>query len=197
MPTYEGDLMAAAGVSWTIGREGRKEFGESLAGQAVSEAEDGDLRLRRDGQTTAADHDRRRRRGRRRRQERDGLQLSPLPHQGPGEPRARFPSRPTTIRRASKSCGATSRRRSGRILLWDLYPLPGDKFDANNGIGKQFSMGLVGACNGWSEADAAGRAKIWEAHKQYTLELYHFLTTDPAVPEHLRRGARRARALPR
>jgi hypothetical protein len=72
-------------------------------------------------------------------------------------------------------------------LLWDLYALPdGDKFDANNGIGKQFSMGLVGACNGWSEADEAGRAKIWEEHKQYTLELYHFLTTDPVVPEHLR-----------
>src|SRR3954469_21343239 len=31
--SYEGDLMAAAGVSWTIGREGRKEFGESLAGK--------------------------------------------------------------------------------------------------------------------------------------------------------------------
>ncbi|MDP6445847.1 MAG: FAD-dependent oxidoreductase, partial [Pirellulaceae bacterium] len=31
--TYEGDLMAAAGVSWTIGREGRAEFGESLAGK--------------------------------------------------------------------------------------------------------------------------------------------------------------------
>jgi hypothetical protein len=68
-------------------------------------------------------------------------------------------------------------------LLWDLYPLPGNKFDANNGIGKQFSMGLVGACNGWSEANEAGRAAIWEAHKQYTLEFYHFLTTDPAVPE--------------
>ena len=31
--TYEGDLMAAAGVSWTIGREGKKAFGESLAGK--------------------------------------------------------------------------------------------------------------------------------------------------------------------
>ena len=47
-------------------------------------------------------------------------------------------------------------------------------------------MGLVGAGNGWSEADQAGRAAIWEAHKQYTLEMYHFLTTDPAVPEPLR-----------
>src|SRR5207248_406872 len=31
--TYEGDLMAAADVPWTLGREGRNEFGESLAGQ--------------------------------------------------------------------------------------------------------------------------------------------------------------------
>ncbi len=31
--TYEGDLMTAAGVSWTIGREGREEFDESLAGK--------------------------------------------------------------------------------------------------------------------------------------------------------------------
>jgi len=31
--TYEGDLMATAGVSWTIGREGRTAYGESLAGK--------------------------------------------------------------------------------------------------------------------------------------------------------------------
>ena len=31
--SYEGDLMAAAGVDWTIGREGRAEFNESYAGK--------------------------------------------------------------------------------------------------------------------------------------------------------------------
>ena len=31
--TYEGDLMAAAGVDWTIGREGRDAYDESLAGK--------------------------------------------------------------------------------------------------------------------------------------------------------------------
>jgi hypothetical protein len=67
-----------------------------------------------------------------------------------------------------------------------MYPLPGGKLDGNNSIGGQFSLGLVGACNGWSEADAAGRAAIWEEHKQYTLEFYHFLTTDPVVPEKIR-----------
>jgi hypothetical protein len=72
------------------------------------------------------------------------------------------------------------------ILLWDLYPLPGEKVDANNGIGKQFSMGIIGGGNGWCAADAAGRARLWEEHKQYTLEMYQFLTTDPAVPPALR-----------
>lgn len=72
------------------------------------------------------------------------------------------------------------------MLLWDLYPLPGDKVDANNGIGRQFSLGLVGGGNGWCEAGPRERARIWEAHRQYTLEMYHFLTTDPAVPRRLR-----------
>ncbi len=31
--TYEGDLMAAAAVDWTIGREGHEEYAESLAGK--------------------------------------------------------------------------------------------------------------------------------------------------------------------
>ena len=68
------------------------------------------------------------------------------------------------------------------ILLWDLYPLPGGKADANNGIGKQFSMGLIGGGNAWCESNQKERADIWEAHKQYTLEMYRFLTTDSAVP---------------
>jgi len=36
--TYEGDLMAAAGVDWTIGREGRAEFGGSYAGKRYPKA---------------------------------------------------------------------------------------------------------------------------------------------------------------
>jgi len=35
--SYEGDLMATAGVSWTIGREGRNDFGEIARREAVSE----------------------------------------------------------------------------------------------------------------------------------------------------------------
>lgn len=79
-------------------------------------------------------------------------------------------------------------------LPWDLYPIPGGKADANNGIGKQFSMGLIGGGNDWCEADAAGRQRIWEAHKQYTLQLYRFFTTDrPAAgPARRRTPVRRS-----
>lgn len=183
--TYEGDLMAAAGVSWTIGREGRQEFGESLAGKQYSKA-----KLPISGLDAAG----------------KPLPLITTTDVGPDEagdknvmvysfrlcvtkdaanrvpfpkPSHYDPARFEVVRRYF----AQEKRPH---LLWDLYPLPGNKFDANNGIGKQFSMGLVGACNGWSEADEAGRAKIWEAHKQYTLEMHHFLSTDPAVPEQLR-----------
>jgi hypothetical protein len=183
--SYEGDLMAAAGVSWTIGREGRKEFGEPLAGKQYSKA-----KLPISGLDAAG----------------KPLPLITTKDAGPEyagdknvmvysfrlcvtkdpanrvpfpQPANYNPARFEVLRRYF----AQEKRPH---LLWDLYPLPGNKFDANNGIGKQFSMGLVGACNGWSEADEAGRAKIWEAHKQYTLEMHHFLSTDPSVPEELR-----------
>lgn len=184
--TYEGDLMAAAGVSWTIGREGVKEFGESYAGKqypkakmAISGVDDAGKPLPLITATDAGGKD-------------DGdknvmvysfrlcLTKDPANRVPFPKPDHYDPARFEVVRRYF----AWEKRPH---LLWDLYPLPGNKFDANNGIGKQFSMGLVGACNGWSEADPAGRDKVWNAHKQYTLEFYHFLTTDPAVPEQLRK----------
>jgi hypothetical protein len=185
--TYEGDLMAASGVAWTIGREGRKEFGESLAGKRYPKARMPISGLDESGKllplVTTSDAG----------PEAEGdsnvmvysfrLCLTKDPgNRVPFPAPARYdPARFEVIRRYY-----AQEKRPG--LLWDFYPLPGGKYDANNGIGKQFSMGLVGACNGWSEADAEGRARIWEAHRQYTLELHHFLTNDPAVPEGVRRS---------
>ncbi len=183
--TYEGDLMAAAGVSWTLGREGRNEFGESLAGKQYPKKKMMMSGLGADGKplpfitTTDAGPDE------------DGdknvmiysfrlcVTKDPANRVPFPKPANYDPARFEILRRYF----AQEKRPH---LLWDLYPLPGNKFDANNGIGKQFSMGLMGACNGWSEADEAGRAKNWEAHKQYTLEMHHFLSTDPAVPAAIR-----------
>jgi hypothetical protein len=183
--TYDGDLMAAAGVSWTIGREGRKEFGESLAGKQYPKKKMAMSGLGADGKplpfitSTDAGPDE------------DGdknvmiysfrlcVTKDPANRVPFPKPANYDPARFEVVRRYFV-------QEKRPHLLWDLYPLPGNKFDANNGIGKQFSMGLMGACNGWSEADEAGRAKIWEAHKQYTLEMHHFLSTDSAVPAAIR-----------
>ena len=195
--TYEGDLMAAAGVSWTIGREGRKDYGESLAGKQFPKSAMPISGRGSEGKLlpliTTADA------GPDEAGDRNVMVYSfrlcltkdpanrvPFP-----QPTAYDPARFEVVRRHFA-------QEKHPILLWDIYPLPNGKFDANNGIGKQFSIGLVAAGNGWCEADSAGRARIWDAHKQYTLELYHFLTTDPAVPENLRLNlARIRRILPR
>ena len=182
--TYEGDLMAAAGVTWTIGREGRAEFNESLAGKQYPKQP----------MAFSGLHDRG-----------NPLPLITTVDPGPAEEGDRnvmvYSFRLCVTANAANRVPFPDpadydparfeavRRALGVIkpdLPWDLYPLPGDKADANNGIGKQFSMGIVGGGNGWCEADADGRKAIWEAHKQYTLELYHFFTTDPAVPAAIR-----------
>lgn len=183
--TYEGDLMAAAGVSWTIGREGRAEYGESLAGKRYPKKKMNISGVDSDGKIlpliTTADAG----------PEAEGdanvmVYSFRLCLTETAENRVDFPlpanydpARFEVMRRYAKTGGR---------LGWDTYPIPGSKFDGNNSIGGQFSLGLVGGGNGWSEADEAGRAVIWEAHKQYTLELYHFLTTDPAVPEGTRKN---------
>lgn len=184
--SYEGDLMAASGVSWTIGRERRAEFGESLAGRQFPKPRMPISGFAADGRplplitTTDAGAEEAGDKNVMVYSFRLCLTKDPANRVSFPKPANYDPARFEVVRRYF----AQEKR---PILLWDLYPLPGNKFDANNGIGKQFSMGLVGACNGWSEADESGRARIWEAHRQYTLELYQFLTADPVVPEHLRR----------
>ncbi|SIO62547.1 FAD dependent oxidoreductase [Singulisphaera sp. GP187] len=183
--TYEGDLLAAAEVHWVIGREGRNEFGESLAGKqypkppiAISglDAQGAVLPLITTQDAGSAESG-----------DRNVMTYSfrlcltanpenrvPFP-----EPEHYDPARFEVVRRYF-----TQEKKP--ILLWDLYPLPGGKVDANNGIGKQFSMGIIGGGNAWCESDPKERTRLWETHKQYTLELYRFLTTDPAVPRNLR-----------
>ena len=183
--TYEGDLMAAAGVTWTIGREGRDQYDESLAGKRYPKRlmkidgfdDDGavlPLVTTADAGAGAAGDDHVMTYSFRLCLTRDPANRVPMP-----EPANYDPARFEIVRRALKA--------GVRGVGFDLYPLPGDKLDGNNSIHGQFSLGLVGGADDWHAADAAGRAAIWEAHKQYTLEFIHFLTHDPAVPEGVRR----------
>jgi hypothetical protein len=182
--TYEGDLMAAAGVAWTIGREGRAEHGESLAGKQYPKRplkvngldEAGrplPLITGTDAGPDAAGDRHVMTFSFRLCLTRDPANLVPIP-----EPTRYEPARFELARRALKA-GLTG-------IGFDLYPLPGGKIDGNNSIHGQVSLGLVGGSDTWHAADETERARIWEAHKQYTLEFLHFLRTDPAVPAKLR-----------
>jgi len=182
--SYEGDLMAAAGVDWMIGREGRDEFGEPLAGKQYPKQkmeingfdDEGKLlplvTTDNAGELEAGDKNIMTYSFRLCLTEDPDIRV-PMPAPAHYDP-ARF----EIVRRALQA-GETR-------VGFDLYPLPGKKFDGNNSIGGQFSIGLVGGGTDWHSADEAGRNEIWEAHKQYTLEFFHFLTTDPAVPGKIR-----------
>lgn len=178
--SYEGDLMAAAGVSWTIGREGTAEFGESFAGKQYPRQKrkmdiDG---FGADGKplplitgTDAGPED----------AGDDNIMTysfrlamtkDPAKRVRPAAPANYDPARFEVVRRYVKAHGE-------KEADFDRYEIPGNKVDGNNGIYKQFSLGLVGGAKGWATADRAGRAEIFEAHKQYTLEFLHFLAHDP------------------
>lgn len=184
--TYEGDLMAAAGVDWTIGREGRTEYGEPLAGKRYPKKRmdidgfDDDGRLlplltTDDGGAEEAGDENVMTYSFRLCLTADPKNRIPMP-----KPDQYDPARFEIVRRYLKAGGDVKK------VGFDLYPLPGGKRDGNNSIGGQFSLGLVGGGNAWHAADEAGRKRIWEAHKQYTLEFFQFLTTDPAIPRNVR-----------
>ena len=175
--SYEGDLMAAAGVSWTIGREGTADYGESRAGKVYPkdtmningfDAQGDPLPLTTTtnaGPTEAGDDNIMTYSFRLSMTDQAGNKVAmPAPANYDS---ARF----EVVRRYVQAHGASS-------AGFALYSVPGDKRDGNNSIWRQFSIGLVGGGKGWATADEAGRAAIFEAHKQYTLEFYHFLTTD-------------------
>jgi hypothetical protein len=155
--TYEGDLMAAAGVDWTIGREGREEYGESLAGKQYPKQKMNINGFDDEGKPAAAGHHDDA--GPEEAGDSNVMTYSfrlcltedpdnrvPMP-----KPAGYDPARFEIVRRAL----AAGVKRVG----FDLYPLPGGKLDGNNSIGGQFSLGLVGGGNDWHSADEAGRRR--------------------------------------
>ena len=144
--SYEGDLMAAAGVSWAIGREGRDEFGESLAGKQYPKklmkfyglGDDGKplpLITGTDAGPEAEGDDNLMVYSFRMSLTADPANKVPMPLPAKYDP-AKFEA----LRRYAKSGGGNMR--------YDRYAVPGNKVDGNNSIGGQFSFGLVGGAKG-------------------------------------------------
>ena len=164
--SYEGDLMAKAGVPYRIGREGRGEYGESLAG----------CRLKGYPLFGAGDH----------RVQAYNFRVCvtnrrenaiPFP-----KPPNYDPSRFVRLRERIKRKGCKSWADFwGRALK--AWHLPNDKFDFN-------IADYVGANYAYVEGDWEARRRIAEMHRNNTLAALYFLQNDPDLPEEFLRDAK-------
>ncbi len=190
--TYEGDLMAAARVSYTFGREANSQYGETLNGVQTQHARHHQLKPGIDPYVRPG-------------QPSSGL----LPHidpNGPGEeggadrriqaycfrmcltdhPANRIPfQKPNGYNELwyellirNFSAGETG-------APWINSEMPNRKTDTNNRLG--FSTDFIGQNYAYPEASYAEREKIVAQHRLYQQGLMWTLANHPRVPEHIRK----------
>lgn len=194
--SYEGDLMARAGVSSVIGRESRKEFGEELAGirfdkearSAPTVDQEGGLLpgisgWRRDFKEGEA-HRGVMNYNFRLIVTRDPKHRIPFPKpKHYDSPRYRL-----LANWLRERAGKRQPLRLGDII--DLYGRRNGKLEMNNKQSAIISLGNLGGQFEWPEASFQERQKIYDDHLDYTLGLLQFLATEAVVPETLRKEVR-------
>lgn len=186
--SYEGDLMARAGVRYAVGRESQAEFGEEAAGirldktprQARTVDEQGKLlpgisawaRDLKEGDAHRAPMN-------------YNFRLTVAK-----EPKWKVPI-PAPERYDAKRYslladwlrGKTARKEPVKLAdVLDLYQRRNGKFELNNKQASIISLGHFGAQFDWPDAGYEQRAVIYQDHLDYTLGLLHFLATDATVP---------------
>ena len=194
--SYEGDVMARAGVPYVIGRESRATYGESLAGvrpplalypidpyRIPGDPASGlipllqDIRIGNlgDGDDLTMAYCFR-------------WKLTTKPERLPfGEPEAYDPELYTLFRRGFAAKVAMNKGRKMRKL--DVYTEETGNFFSENSCRALTAQSIAGANQAYPDGDYATRAKIWKFHLEYIRGLMHFLRTDPVVPADIRERA--------
>jgi hypothetical protein len=196
--TYAGDLLPLAEVNFTIGRESRARYGETLAGVVLKLVDppgpidlpvmsspvsgfgsDGKTLLPHvQGLTTDV-------------REGDGdthlqcanlyacLTKNPSNRREFTAPKQYDPAEFELLRREIVRLGQDARFgfRGG---------VPQDKTKINDGVNYLLHWGLAGGADAYPAATAKERRQIWETHRAYTHRLLWFLRTDGSVPEAIR-----------
>ena len=186
--SYEGDLMAKGGVKYAIGREGRDQYGESIAGvQARSPAHQWPVAvpaLGDDGKPLPS------------------VQSGPTGPAGSGDGKTQaynyrlcMTDRKDNIFPFPKPPGYDPARYEllARYLarkpdlkvgqLMNPVRMPNGKTDTNNN--GAFSTDHIGGNWDYPEADEATRRKIRDDHVAYVQGFLYFLANDPRVPKAL------------
>lgn len=199
--TYEGDLMARAGVSYHVGREANATFGETLNG----------IRANTPKHQFTVPVDPYVRRGD------PGSGLLPFIQPGdggrPGDGDRRVqtynyrlcfttnvanrmpvapppdydPSQFELLARYLEALVAAGKKPT-LSEFWNPIWMPNQKTDINNNGG--FSTDFIGANYDYPEADYATRERICREHENYIRGFLTFLATSPRVPESMRREMR-------
>ena len=197
--TYEGDLMAAAGVTYTVGREANSVYGESLNGIQRAQMKFHQLNAGVDPYVRKGDPS-------------SGLLPGIEPEtpdpDGTGDrrvqaycfrmcltddPRNRIPfKKPEGYRELDYELllrNFEAGPLDGNGMPWINSPMPNRKTDTNNRTG--FSTDFIGQNWGYPEASYAERAKIEAAHLKYQQGLMWTLANHPRVPEKVRKEVAR------
>ncbi len=191
--TYEGDLLAKAGVSYHVGREANRTHGETLNGVQVRNAIHHQFIKEVDPYVRPGE---------------PASGLLPRVHAGPpdndGEGdrhvqaynfRLCATDRPGNRRPWPKP--ANYDERQYEILLrnfeagdhripWSPLLMPNRKTDSNNNFA--FSTDDIGMSDAYPDADYVTRAEIWREHVAYQQGLMWTLANHPRVPEKIRQN---------
>ena len=195
--TYEGDLMAQAGVTYTWGRESSAEYGESLAGvrgetpkhqflvDLSPRGADGKLLPEIFAEPPAAPGSADRKvqaYNFRMILSHDPANQAPYPEPAHYDP-ARFDLFARLLTAMQRKQGRPARL--GEVL--SVIAIPNHKADINNN--GAFSTDYIGKSWEYPNATYARRAEIWRDHEEYTKQLFWFLAHDPRVPPALQQEA--------
>ena len=163
--SYEGDLMAQAGVLYRVGREARAEYNESLAGLTEGPAEylgTGDHRV----QSYNV---------------RSTISVNPANRVPIPKPKQYF--------RDAHAHLITTINTHGLKRLVELYP-DRDRWAEINGKLDPNKADFIGMNLGYSEGDYEQRARLTAKVQDYWLSLWYMLQNDPELPEAFKADAR-------
>lgn len=187
--TYEGDLMAKAGVSYTVGRESNDQYKEKYNGVQLMDGHQFPDNV--DPYKTPGDPS-------------SGLlwgiSNEPLQPTGSGDKKVQaynyricLTSDPANMIPITKPANYDAARYELLVRLIAAQPqrrtlndymiisrMPNNKTDINNRNG--FSTDMIGMNYDYAEADYANREKIIQQHEDYTKGLLWFFASDPRVP---------------
>jgi FAD dependent oxidoreductase len=189
--SYEGDLMAQAGVSYTVGRESMAQYGESLAGvrgetpkhqftvNIPARDENGHLLpeifAQSPGPPGSAD----------KKVQAYNFRLcfsdDPQNQVGFYQPEGYDPHRYELLARLLKARTEAEGAAPRLDTLMKPDRIENHKADVNNN--GAFSTDYLGGSWDYPDASYQRRAEIWQAHKDYMAGLLYFLARDPRVPD--------------